>query len=157
MPELVNLNPVESIRVGHAQRQKVKRLIGWILFGLGLSLVPIAIGVLLRDLIQGHKLCEEEIARRGFLEAVSNAELLTVAFTLSCAPSVDALTNAENSIWNYLVGGVTLLMTFLTMVAYVALKAGFCTYGIEFNIDTVRIAFVITIFLTFICEVSTSE
>jgi hypothetical protein len=157
MPELVNLNPVESIRVGHAQRQKAKRLIGWILFGVGLSLVPIVVGVLLRDLIEGHKLCEAEIAKMGFLGAVSNAELLTVAFTLSCAASVDALTNAENSIWNYLVGGITLLMTLLTMVAYVALKAGFCTYGIDFNIDTVRIAFFVTIFLAFICEVSAPE
>ena len=157
MPELVNLNPVEGTRVGHAQRQKLKRLIGWIIFGLGLSLVPIVVGVLVKDIIEGHKSCEEALAARSFPEAVSNAELLTVAFTLSCAASVDALTNAGNSIWNYLVGGITLLMTLLTMIAYVGLKAGFCTYGIDFNIETVRIAFLATIFLAFICEISAPE
>jgi hypothetical protein len=152
MTDLANLNPVERVRSDRTRTQKVKRLIGWVIFGVLLSLVPIVVGVLADGMLPG---CNERISDRSFIDNFSGAELLTVAFTLSCASSVASLTNAWNSVWNYLIGGITLLMTLLTMAAYVGLKAGFCRYGLDFNIDTVQTAFPVTIFLAFICELST--
>jgi hypothetical protein len=152
MTDLANLNPVERVRSDRARTQKVKRLIGWVLFGVLLSLVPIVVGVLADGLLQG---CKERIADRGFIDNLSGPELLTVAFTLSCASSVASLSNAWNSVWNYLIGGVTLLMTLLIMAAYVGLKAVCCRYGLNFNIDAVQAAFPLTICFAFICEFST--
>jgi hypothetical protein len=154
MSELVNLNPAETSGDSRRRTKKIKRIIVWIFVGVMLAIVPIAFGVLLHT---NNSTCEEELMHRGFLDNLFNAELLTVAFTLSCAAAVDSLTNAWNSIWNHLVGIVTLLMTLITIFTYVTLKSGFCTYGLDFNIEAVKLAFGATLFLSFICEVSAPE
>jgi hypothetical protein len=86
MPEILNLNSVEiatgvTQSAGFDPTVRRRRLIGWVVLGLLLSLMPLGITALM----------EYQPGRDSLLGLLSNEELLTVAFTLSGAAAVDTL------------------------------------------------------------------
>jgi hypothetical protein len=150
MPDVVNLNPVETRGVERPPTKKLKRIISWVFVGVVASILPIDFGALAHQSIK----CNDELGKRTIYENMFNTKLLMVGFTLGCAATVDALTNALNSVWNHLVGVVTLLMIIITIFTYFTLKSGgFGDHGID-NIEAVQIVFSVTLLLSFACEVS---
>jgi hypothetical protein len=69
----------------------IERLIMWVMFGFGLSLIPLLIAA---------GLTWEPNGQRTFLAILSNEELLAVALTLGGAASANVLANASGPFRN---------------------------------------------------------
>jgi hypothetical protein len=147
MPELLSLNSVEStagpaLSAGFDPTVRRRRLIGWVVLGLLLSLMPLGITALM----------EYEPGRTSLLDLVSNEELLTVAFTLSGAAAVDTLVSTERNVWKFLLGVVTMLMTLVTISGYILFKGHLTHLSHDYIVDTTQILYCVMILLSFLCE-----
>jgi hypothetical protein len=120
------------------------RLIIWILFGVILSLAPL--------LIVAITIWQPNSGSSGLLEAVATEELLAVAFTLSGAAAVDALVNSGRRAPGLIVGGITLLLTFFTVAAYVLIKIHATHLSPEDTIFWVQRFYLSTVIMSFFCE-----
>ena len=147
MPQLQNVDSAGSTSElafsGSADPTvKRRRLIGWVVLGLLLSLMPLGITGLM----------EYQPGGTSLLEILSNEELLTVAFTLSGAAAADTLVNTERNIWKFLLGVVTMLMTLITMAGFILFKGNLTHLSHDVIVDTTQLLFLFTALLSLICE-----
>jgi hypothetical protein len=122
--------------------RKWKRLIGWVILGLIFSLAPLAVTGIM----------QYQPGRDSLLEVLSSEELLTVAFTLSGAAAVDILSGTRESVWKFVLGIITILMTLVTMAGHVLFKGHFDTSGARYCRRDGQYLYLTTALLAFLCE-----
>lgn len=154
MPTKVAANP--SSRAAETAAKMFVRLIIWT-FGVVLSFFPLALVAL--------SLMDPNIGR-GFLQAISNEELLAVAFTLGGVAAVDALIIARAAEmdpsargprerlrpFRVAVGLTTLLLTFFSIGIYLLLKFKATHWTPDATVLVVQILCVGTVITSFLCE-----
>ncbi|HWY81703.1 MAG TPA: hypothetical protein VNY10_07195 [Roseiarcus sp.] len=131
---------------GRALRRKQQKLVGWLLLGFGLSLLPLCVTGIM----------EYRPGQNNLLDILSNEDILTVAFALSGAAAVDVLIDSRESVWKFSLGISTFLMTLVAIAGYIMFKGRLTHLPPSTIVFVTQLLYVVTVLLAFLCE-CTSE
>jgi len=120
------------------------RVINWLIFGAGLSLLPLVTVAFINW----------DPSANTFFKTLTNEELLAVAFALSGAAGVDALTSSGPLVRTQrAIGGITLLIAFALAAFYIIIRTGSHHLTPAFIGDMELILYGLAVILSFFSEI----
>lgn len=122
------------------------RAIVWIFGAFILTLIPLGVVAVVA--------WKPETGGTGYLNVLSNEELLAVAFTLGGAAAIDVLVNSAGSVRlsKIIAGCSAMTLTIIVVIAYILFKAHLVHLSEAGLITTIQYLYVGTVLNAFICE-----